>query len=201
MQELLGFAKHRLQKFYNPKSFEFLQTLSEHHVASMKSKVPGPQPATWTQGYRKKEEESSNVVGMLDVLIRDLDKEIAQAKKEEELAQKEYEELMNDSAEKRKKDMRSVQVKSSAIADCEEVLTTSHGDVTSKEQELTAVQTFSSKLHAECDWMLQNFDLRKSARAEEVDALNQAKSILSGASFSFIQASSKALLLARRRRF
>lgn len=36
-------------------------------------------------------------------------------------------------------------------------------------------------LHETCDWTLQNFDARQKARSEEVDALNEAKSYLSGA--------------------
>jgi len=41
-----------------------------------------------------------------------------------------------------------------------------------------------SSLHAECDWLLQYFDVRKDARAGEVDSLGKAKAILSGADFA-----------------
>jgi len=36
-------------------------------------------------------------------------------------------------------------------------------------------------LHKDCDWLLQNFDTRKEARADELDALGKAKAVLSGA--------------------
>ena len=42
-------------------------------------------------------------------------------------------------------------------------------------------------IHLDCDWLLQNFDTRKEARAGEVDALKKAKAVLSGADFSLIQ--------------
>lgn len=195
-KELLAFAKNRLQKFYNPKLYkpppkaetadeEFLQITSQHGKQD-----PGPPPATFGKGYEKKGESSSGVTQMIDLLVRDLDKEMTEAEKQEELAQKAYEELMNDSAEKRAKDVKSVQVKESAKADSEELKTAAEGDLKAKKQEFMAVETYISQLHAECDWLLQNFDLRKSARAEEMDALKQAKAVLAGANFSFLQGKS-----------
>mmetsp|Transcript_34449 Transcript_34449/g.53504 ORF Transcript_34449/g.53504 Transcript_34449/m.53504 type:complete len:716 (+) Transcript_34449:43-2190(+) len=205
-KELLAFAKNRLQKFYNPKLYkataqptpdsaeaEFFQLSSVH------KEEPGPAPGTWSGGYQKKGGESTGVISMIDLLIRDLDKEMTEAEAQEEHAQKEYEELMNDSAEKRAKDVRSIQEKQSAIADSEELLTSAHGDLSSKKKEFMAVETYISQLHGECDWLLQNFDLRKSARAEEMDNLKQAKAILAGADFSLLQATSRSPFLARQR--
>merc|ERR1719352_1430060 len=200
-KELLAFAKNRLQKFYNPKLYkpakkaetedlEFLQIVSHG-----KKQEPGPPPALGS--YEKKSESSSGVMQMIDLLVRDLEKEMAEAEKQEEMAQKAYEELMGDSAEKRAKDVKSVQVKESAKADSEELKTGAEGDMKGKKQEFMAVETYISQLHAECDWLLQNFDLRKSARAEEMDALKQAKAVLAGANFSFLQG--KSPLLSRQR--
>merc|ERR1719384_1515415 len=46
------------------------------------SVAPPPPPATWG-AYSKKSEESSGVIGMIDLLIKDLDKEMTEAKTEE----------------------------------------------------------------------------------------------------------------------
>merc|ERR1719161_3484440 len=49
---------------------------------------------------------------------------------------------------------------------------------------VTAIVTLSDEngdLHKSCDFILKNFDLRQKARTAEIDALNQAKAILSGA--------------------
>ena len=35
-------------------------------------------------------------------------------------------------------------------------------------------------LHGECDYILKNFDVRQEAQAQEIDALREAKQILSG---------------------
>merc|ERR1719499_2881356 len=65
-KDILGFAKKRLNKFYNP-------TLAFAEVSSHdQSKAPpGPPPDTW-DAYAKKSDESTNVVAMIDVLIADL---------------------------------------------------------------------------------------------------------------------------------
>lgn len=202
-KQLLDFAKNRLQKFYNPKLYKGAKAEpAETDFLQLSSYIgkqdPGAPPPTFDKGFKKKGEESGGVVAMIDLLVRDLNKEMTEAEKQEELAQKAYEELMNDSAAKRAKDVKSVQVKESAKADNEELKTAAEGDLKSKKQEFMAVESYISQLHAECDWLLQNFDLRKSARAEEMDALKQAKAVLAGANFSLMQ-SSKSSLLSRQR--
>merc|ERR550537_1547229 len=41
----------------------------------------------------------------------------------------------------------------------------------------------STALHADCDYTLKNFDLRQTARGQEVEALKQCLVFLSGGSF------------------
>lgn len=48
-------------------------------------------------------------------------------------------------------------------------------------EDLQDLESTAMALHETCDWTLQNFDARQKARSEEVDALNEAKSYLSGA--------------------
>ena len=40
---------------------------------------------------------------------------------------------------------------------------------------------YEMQLHTSCDYVMKNFGIRQNARAEEVEALQQAKQILSGA--------------------
>ena len=53
-----------------------------------------------------------------------------------------------------------------------------------------ATEEYISQLHAECDWLIQYFDVRKEARTGEIDALGKAKAVLSGADFSLGQTKS-----------
>merc|ERR1719337_844988 len=130
---------------------------------------------------------------MIDLLIRDLDKEMTEAQAEENEAQKDYEEMMNDSAKKRAADSKSIAAKEAAKAEAEEGKVADEASKMSEFKELTATKQYESQLHAECDWLIQNFDLRKSMRAEETDNLKQAKAVLSGADFSLLQSNARLL--------
>merc|ERR1719487_1882153 len=115
-KELLEFAKNRLNKFYNPKLYKappkrelaFVQ-VSAH---TQHEDAPGPAPEA-PKAFEKKGEESNGVIAMIDLLIKDLDKEMQEAEVEEKNAQEEYEELMADSSAKRAEDSRSITDKTS----------------------------------------------------------------------------------------
>lgn len=47
--------------------------------------------------------------------------------------------------------------------------------------ELEGLSKENANVHKECDYLLKNFDIRQKARGEEIEALQQAKSILNGA--------------------
>merc|ERR1719401_2690090 len=107
--------------------------------------------------------------------------------------QKEYEKLMADSAAKRAEDSKLITEKTGMKAQLETELEESKEGKISTTKELMATLEYMSSLHGECDWLLKNFDVRKEARASEVDALGKAKATLSGADFSLLQKGAKFL--------
>merc|ERR1719159_82268 len=189
-KELLEFAKNRLAKFYTPKLYKAppKRELTEEETiySSMGGEVeaaafvqlsshrdaPAPPPEMYGE-YKKKGEETTGVMALMDLLIRDLTKEMTEAQTQEEVSQKAYEGLMDDAAEKRAKDVKSISVAEASKADTEELLVQEKGDLASKTQEHSAAQQYEGQLHAECDWLLQNLDLRRTARAQESDWLLQ----------------------------
>merc|ERR1719272_2423819 len=131
---------------------------------------------------------------MIDLLVKDLDKEMTIAKAEEKDAQGDYEGLMSDSAAKRAEDAKSLGDKEAALADMEASLQQSQDEKTSAGKELGATLQYINSLHLECDWLLQYFDVRKEARTGEIDAMQKAKAVLSGADFSLVQTSTRKFL-------
>ena len=112
---------------------------------------------------------------------------------EDDDAQAEYETMMADSAEKRQVDSASLADKESAKADSEsKALKLKEEDTATMKEVLSTAETLKG-LHLECDWLVSNFEVRKEARAGEVDALKKAKAVLSGADYSFVQMSSSNL--------
>jgi len=164
-----------------------LAQVSRHGVWLARQRdAPPPPPETW-DAYARKSQEATGVVAMIDLLIRDLDREISTAQTDETNAQRQYEELMDDSARKRAADLQDATGKAKFKADWEESRSQDSTTVVSKKKELMAAQSYEVQLHHECDWLQQNFDLRREARAEEADALKQAKAVLAGAEFQFMQ--------------
>merc|ERR1719473_561404 len=98
---------------------------------------------------------------MIDLLIKDLDKELTEAKTEEKHSQAEYEQGMKDSADKRKQDSSALTEKTAAKADTEAALQSHKDAQKSAEAELMATHEVISNLHNECDWILKHFDARK----------------------------------------
>merc|ERR1719313_767283 len=74
-----------------------------------------PPPKTWEGGY-KKSESSGGALALMDMLVKDLTKEMTEASAEEENAQKDYETFMKDSATKRAEDSKAITDKTEAKA-------------------------------------------------------------------------------------
>jgi len=158
------------------------------HVAVARKEAPAPPPGTWA-AYSSKSEESTGVIGMIDLLIKDLDKEMTEASTDEKNSQADYEKTMVESSAKRAADAKLLAQKGSAKADAEAALEGHKERKADAGKELLATEKYISSLHAECDWLIQYYDVRKEARAGEVDSLQKAKAILSGADYSLLQKS------------
>merc|ERR1719296_496744 len=124
---------------------------------------------------------------MIDLLIKDLDKELTEAKVQEDNAQAEYDRTVADAKEERVSMSKSLTDKSAAKADLQSDLETSQAQKKETEMSLMATDKFISQLHGECDWLLQYFEVREQARAGEIDALGKAKDVLKGADYSLLQ--------------
>jgi len=157
------------------------------------SVAPPPPPATWG-AYSKKSEESTGVIGMIDLLIKDLDKEMTEATAEEKDGQSDYEIMMKESAEKRVADSKSLSDKQAAKADTEKALADATAEKKDTVGELFATLKYIQSLHTECDWLMKYFEVRKTARTGEIDSLVKAKAVLSGADYSLLQMNSRGFL-------
>merc|ERR1719277_2842859 len=130
---------------------------------------------------------------MLNLLIGDLDKEMAEAEAEEKDAQGDYVTLMQDSAEKRTADSKSLSEKQGAKADTQAAVEGHADDLASASKELGSTLKYIASLHAECDWLLKYFQVRQQARADEMDSLRNAKAVLSNADYTLVQVRSSFL--------
>merc|ERR1712146_227325 len=165
-----------------------LADVSEH------SQAKPPPPPEAPGAYQKKSGESGGVIAMIDLLVKDLDKEMTVAKTEEKDSQADYEAMMKDSAAKRADDSKSLANKEKTLADLQAGLQSSQDNKASTTKELGATLQYIQSLHNECDWLLQYFDVRKEARDGEIDALGKAKAVLNGADYSLVQTNAQRFL-------
>lgn len=193
-KELLKLAKNRLSKFYTPKLVSFV----ERHTYEADAGDSAMPKAPSIGNYEKKHEENAGVMQMIRILITDLEKDMKKDDLEEKDAQEDYEKLMEDAKEKRAEDAKAIGTKKSSKAAEEEMLQAAQVDQNGKKKSLAMTKKYIASLHTECDWLLKYFDVRKDARADEVDALQKAKAVLNGADYSLLQISRPRTLLRRK---
>merc|ERR1719265_897562 len=211
-KELILFAKNRMQKFYNPKLYKPppKRELTEEEritlnmggtlaptnppagiagtgIGLVQAHVAPPPPPEAPKAYSKKPEESGGVLAMMDMLVSDLTKETTEAELTEKDAQEDYENFMSDSADKRAQDSKSLTEKEGAKADLEAELQAQTETKEADEGQLAATKEYIQALHTDCDFLLENYQVRKDARAGEIDALGKAKAVLNGADYSLVQ--------------
>jgi len=211
-KQLIEMVKNRMNKFYNPKMYKPppKRELTEEEritlnmggtleptappggiagtgIGLMEKAVAAPPPPPEAPTYKKKSEESNGVLAMMDGLIAELDKETTEAEMEEKDAQEDYEKFMQDCTAKRAEDTKALNEKKSAQAETQTELEASKDAHKAATTDLMEVKKYLADLHGDCDWLLENFDIRKEARANEIDALKKAKAVLNGANFSFLQ--------------
>merc|ERR1719401_1327084 len=118
---------------------------------------------------------------MIEQIITDAAAMEKEAIKSEEDAQSAYEDFVKQTTD-------SIDTKSKEIMNKADEKAKSEGELVdtqkTKEEtmtELDELATYKAELHKSCDFVLKNFDVRQTARDEEVEALRQALAILSGA--------------------
>jgi hypothetical protein len=128
---------------------------------------------------------ASPVMGLIEQIIEDSKKVESEATAAEYQAQSDYEKFINDSNAIIKGLNESISAKKKATAQATEETAEANGDLEASTGELDSLKAYEADLHGECDFVLKNFDIRQKARLQEMEAIQAAKAILSGAGSSF----------------
>merc|ERR1719298_93900 len=171
--EILAKALDKLATFYDEAAF-----------AQTKKVMLGKQTPPVAQKEYKKSSGATGVMSMIEKLIYDTKEITAESKKSESEAQAAYEALVADTNESIADLTKEITSKTKAKAQAKKDLSAASSDKADAETELENLGKYNADLHGECDYVMKNFDIRQKARAEEVEALQQAKQILNGANLS-----------------
>merc|ERR1711957_522205 len=174
-QKLLQAALTILDGFYKKKA------------ALLQQEPAGPPPPPGFKEY-KKNEAAGGVTGMIQQIINDAKAMEAEAIRAEEDAQKAYEDMVKETNASIETKTKAVINKSEERAKGETDLTQAKEEKDSVLLELEQLSNYNAELHQSCDFIMKNVEIRQTARDEEIEALKQAKAILSGADFNaFLQ--------------
>mmetsp|Transcript_145066 Transcript_145066/g.464886 ORF Transcript_145066/g.464886 Transcript_145066/m.464886 type:complete len:783 (-) Transcript_145066:81-2429(-) len=124
---------------------------------------------------------SSPVIGLIEQIIGDSKVLEAETTAGETQAQADYEHLVKDGNSLIKDLQAAVASKMKAIAAADGDKAQATTDHSNTVGELESLGQTEADLHAECDFVLKNFDVRQKARLQEIESIQAAKGILSGA--------------------
>merc|ERR1719240_2534153 len=187
---LLAKAKNRLQKFYNPTLYKAAPKTEN----TMEEKIIEAGTFAQIRSHRAKDdsfnlapyqksEKSAGVLGLMDMMVREIETDMKDAEYEEKTSQADYAKLMQESEESRAANSKGVVTKTASKAEVEAKLNQAKDAVAATNTDLDLIAATLGDLHMQCDFLLQNYGLRKEARTNEVESLKNAKAILSGANF------------------
>merc|ERR1719247_1094739 len=168
-QKLLTKVQDRLNEFYAKKG------------AFLQGKVNGKQPVMPVRfDDYKKNAGASPVITMIGNLITDAKNLENEAITDENNAQTAYEEYVTEANGSMDAKARDIVNKSELKATAETELEQANVDLDTTKGEIEVLAKYAGDVHKACDFVLKNFDIRQTARGEEIEALGQAKAILSG---------------------
>merc|ERR1719331_2996494 len=163
--EILAKALDKLATFYD-----------EAALVQQKKQTPPVAQAEY-----KKSSGATGVMSMIEKLIYDTKEITAESKKSEGEAQAAYEALVADTNQSVVDLSKEITSKTKSKAQAKKDLSSTNGDHADAVAELEELGKYNGDLHGECDYVMKNFGIRQKSRADEIEALQQAKQILSGA--------------------
>jgi len=174
-QAILTKALDRLKEVYG-----FVQTKAK---AKQEPGADAPPPPPGFSTY-KKNEGAGGVLSMMEGIITDAKIMETEAIKAEQDSQSAYESFVKNTNDSIASAQKAIVNMSEDKAKAEESLTQAEQDYKATMAELEQLASYAADLHKSCDFTLKNFDIRQEAMAQEIEALGQAKAVLSGADFS-----------------
>merc|ERR1719247_478692 len=173
--QLIEKAKNRLQKFYNPTLYKappktemsmeekiidagtFVQIKA--HDEEDSDVAPPQAPETFSGGYQKSE-KSAGVLGLMDMMVKEIETDMKDAAYEEKTSQSDYAKLMEESQASRAANSKGIVTKAASKATLESKLMAAKDAHTAVSTDLDLIAATLGDLHMQCDFLLQNYGLR-----------------------------------------
>jgi len=173
-QQILAKAMDKLKGFYSKKA-SLLQ------AGRQAPDLVGAAPPGEFQPYKKKG-GAGGIMGLMENIINESKHVEDEARAAEQEQQSGYEQFMVDSGNEIKALQAEITDKQARVAAADADLVRAKEDLAGIAGDLEDLNQYNKETHSECDYITHNFETRQAARTDEVEALDQAKAVLSGAS-------------------
>lgn len=173
--KVLNMALARMKEFYSP---SLMQIRSHQPVPGATAAAPPPKP----QAYEKSG-GAGGVTQLLSMIIEEATREEQELQKDENQAQKMYGEFVTSTKTSIEADRASIAEKEKQLAETESALSATKESQLANDATVEDLNNLLAGFHAECDYILKYFKIRQQFRQEEINSIEEAKAILSGADF------------------
>jgi len=173
--QILNMALNRLKEFYAKPA---LVAVSAHTQQDQDAPPPPPKPA----GYEKRG-GAGGVLQLIATVISDAEATEIVLKADEQQAQSEYAAFVAATTTSIEADRASTLEKEKQVASASSEKSYAEEAQLANKAEVEKLDDLLKATHLDCDFVVKYFDVRQKARAEELDAIAEAKAILSGADF------------------
>merc|ERR1719217_867593 len=178
-QEILNKALTKLRDFYAKKAL-LQEKARRATLAAGHKQAPPP----GFGGAYKKNSGATGVMMMIEGVIKESKTVETEATAAEQEAQAAYEGFNSDTNAAIAALQKGIAEKSDAVGKAGGDLARAKADLKANLAELEELSDYAGELHLSCDFTIKNFEVRQMSREREMEALNQAKAIMSGTNLS-----------------
>eukprot|EP00397_Hematodinium_sp_SG-2012_P026444 GEMP01027706.1.p1 GENE.GEMP01027706.1~~GEMP01027706.1.p1 ORF type:complete len:700 (+),score=206.05 GEMP01027706.1:170-2269(+) len=180
--QILNKAVKRLEKFYSAPASPAKSLVQKDAPQNVPGRSVNNEAAP-AQATYSKHGSSSGVIGLIKMIISDAGRMEQDALKMEQESQTAYAAFVTNTNVSVRAKQEQLVNKATVLAQAQVDAATNKKELTSTIAVLEKLANYNGELHRSCDFVLQNFDARQKARGEEIEAIQEAKAILSGSNF------------------
>jgi len=173
---ILTKALDRLKAFYEKKAALLIQVGS---AQPGKANAPPPKQASYG-----KSDGAPGAMGLLEMIIMDAKAMEKEALKDEQDAQANYAQFVTNANKSVATSQSQIESNTVAKAKAEATHAEQSASLSDTVKILATLASENQNLHTQCDFTLKNYEITQTARGEEMESIEQAKAVLSGADFS-----------------
>jgi len=142
--------------------------------------LQGKQPTDRTK-------QGGGIMALMDEMKHDLELELAELKHDEEESQADFDKLTEESQKSIKQKKKEITGRQEAKARVDEKIDIQTNVKKGYDEEVESIDAKLTALHGQCDFLLENYDERKKARAQEIEGLSKSSAVLQGAKLDLNQ--------------